>query len=82
MRDDDRESSRFFRTAVGAVEFCGSFRDLAHESCKKKVQVLKTHILLSTVTVHNTQPQMRTLRSGSRRDPRHVVTHSHNISSW
>ena len=40
MRDDDRENRRSSRTKVVFVhcelfEFCGSFRDLAHESCIK-----------------------------------------------
>ena len=58
VRDDDRESRRFQdQGCVGTLNclifFCGSFRDLAHESCIKGANHVRGEVLKFTLVVDN-----------------------------
>ena len=59
VRDDVRESRRLFSESrlCWCIElfefFCGSFRDLAHESCIKGANHVRGGVLKSTLVVDN-----------------------------
>ena len=106
MREDDRERADFFLRQrlcwySALFEFCGSFRDLAHESCIKGANhergVSKSTLVVDKDSVHtHTQHAFSLMvlthllsliidahapQRAQENDSRHIVTHSHSISS-